>query len=201
MTKPVKNDNILPFTVTIRLKEYDTNCLMKIHQKKELTKEETLQELDTRKKEGHHVDERVNEAINAAHKLILLTLVDTESFYSLIWQDIPKTKFLTPPGNPRTLHDVAQRLVGLKTTFNKLCADSSDWFVKCQEIDAKFSYSHLGWVIIVEPNNREKEQTPKGTYYIYDGVHKTLVLAKRLILGETFYRPVETLLILPRPKQ
>jgi hypothetical protein len=44
----------------------------------------------------------------------------------------------------------------------------------------------------------EKRDSPDGTYYVYDGVHKSIVLAKKLLRNELEFKPVELLLLTPR---
>jgi hypothetical protein len=61
------------------------------------------------------------------------------------------------------------------------------------EIDSK-----LGWIALAVLLEAETRETPAGTYYIYDGVHKSIVLAKRLLRQEVQYKPLEALLLTPR---
>jgi hypothetical protein len=61
-----------------------------------------------------------------------------------------------------------------------------------------FDYDKLGLVALTTLNEQEKRETPAGNYYIYDGVHKSIVLGKRLLRGETEYEPVQVLLLTPR---
>lgn len=60
-----------------------------------------------------------------------------------------------------------------------------------------FDYGKVGLVTLTPLNESERRETPEGNYYIYDGVHKSIVLAKRLLRGETEYEPVQVLLLTP----
>ena len=92
-------------------------------------------------------------------------------------------------------------------TFEMLASDlgrpkeehDPDWFRVCTKINATFDFDRFGWITVVPANDNERRQTPGGSLYVYDGVHKTLVLSKRLVSGESQFRPVEALLVLPRP--
>ena len=73
-----------------------------------------------------------------------------------------------------------------------------DFFEKCVPINRCFDFRKFGWVAVVAATEQERDQSPLGSFYIYDGLHKTLVLAKRLLAGETTYQPIEALYLIPR---
>lgn len=54
------------------------------------------------------------------------------------------------------------------------------------------------FVAVVPANDAEGYQSPGRTFYIYDGVHRTLVLSHRLLSKQSSYHPVKALLITPR---
>jgi hypothetical protein len=66
------------------------------------------------------------------------------------------------------------------------------------DIDRAFDYGKVGLVGLTPVNGPERRETSAGSYYIYDGVHKSIVLAKRLLRGEIEYEPVQVLLLTPR---
>ena len=66
------------------------------------------------------------------------------------------------------------------------------------DIDRAFDYDKVGFVALTTLNEPEPRESPVGSYYLYDGVHKSIVLAKRLLRGETRYEPVQVLLLTPR---
>ncbi len=74
-----------------------------------------------------------------------------------------------------------------------------EWFEKCIAIDEAFDYSRFGFLALAHATESERKQSPRGTFYIYDGVHRTLVLAKRLLSRETNFQLLTALLIVPRP--
>ena len=65
-------------------------------------------------------------------------------------------------------------------------------------IDDRFDYSNVGCISLTPLNETESRETPSGTYYIYDGVHKSIVIAKKLLRRELGYRPLGALLLVPR---
>ena len=174
---------------------------------RQVSRTEVLHVLEERHRTGIHIDRRVFTAVDASTALFLVTLANEDSFLSLVWQQSDGVRLLAPHGRPRTLRDVAQRMREASSTFEMLASDlgrpkdehDPDWFRVCAKINAAFDFDRFGWVTVVPANDSERRQTPDGSLYIYDGVHKTLVLSKRLVSGETLFRPVEALLVLPRP--
>ncbi len=165
-----------------------------------------LQRFKSREARGHHVDPRLMKEVQAPGDLFLLTAEDEVSFLSLTWQEIDPTRLLTPGGQPRTLKDVAERMIRNSWTFAILAAPmglpptqhNPDAFVRFRERDATFSFSELDLVAIMPTNDAERRQSPDGTFYIYDGVCRTLVLAYKLLNRQINYQPVELLLLTPR---
>jgi len=155
---------------------------------------------------GFHVDSRLMQEIGKQGQLYVLRLEDQESYLSLIWQESDPARLLTPPGRPRTLRDVGKRFLECGHSFESLSRDLGhprtqhhpEWFAKCLPIDADFNYSKFGWVAIVSPNDSERNQSPAGSFYLFDGMHKTLVLTKHLLKGEITYQPIGALFLVPR---
>ncbi|HKZ53975.1 MAG TPA: hypothetical protein VJ123_00730 [Anaerolineales bacterium] len=147
---------------------------------------------------GLHVDARLFQEIRKPGQLSLVTLETDDEFLSLVWQAIDDTRPLAPHGQPRALRDCASRLSTFKWSFEVLVRAGYPWFRKCVPIDAAFAFEQFGWVAITPLVRDEQRGTPHGSYYIYDGVHKSIVLAKRLLCGEAQYAPTEALLLEPR---
>ena len=129
-------------------------------------------------------------------------------FLSLIWHEINDSRVLTPENESRTVLDVAQRMEEGNHTFESLSQYPSEpinqhdpcWFCRCVKIYNKFTYNKFGAMWLKEPKPDERKQSPSGTYYIYDGCHRSLVLGKRLLEGEK-YDPVKAILIDPKRKK
>ena len=154
--------------------------------------------LEKHQASGLHVDCRLWEEINAPGEMFLCTLGTKEEFLILVWQAIPQTYPLAPIGMPRTLRDCAERLSIYGWDFRHLIQEGFDWFGPCVSIDNGFDYGEMGLIALTLLNESERRETPAGSYYIYDGAHKSIVLAKRLLRGETEYQPVQILLLTPR---
>lgn len=167
---------------------------------------EVQNELATRQTAGHHVDQRLLTETSKPGDLYLLRLEDQDSFLSLIWQESDPARLLTPSGHSRTLREVAERVVRKNWTFEELSGDLGKsetqhhpkWFDPCARINREFDYAQFGWLALVPATDNERLQSPFGSFYLFDGMHKSLVLATRLLRGETQYRPVEALYLLPR---
>jgi hypothetical protein len=163
-----------------------------------VSSEEVLDKLRRHRAGGCHVDSRLFEEIQRPGRMYVLSLRAANEFFSLVWQSINAARPLVPVGQPRTLRDCAGRLAQYKWSFNRLVDAGYSWFGTCVDIDAGFDYSRFGWPALTLCNNSELQETPAGTYYIYDGVHKSIVLAKKLLNGEIEYKPLEALLLTPR---
>jgi len=167
---------------------------------------EVLARLSAREAIGHHVDDRLIREVNAPGKLCLFTLEDEKSFLSLIWQESDYTRLLTPRGQPRTLADVAGRMIENSWTFSSLSRPMGLMpmfhdpaaFESFETLDASFDISKFDFIAVTPANDSERRQSPSGTYYIYDGVHRALVFAYRVLSGQMEYHPVEVLLMTPR---
>lgn len=174
-----------------------------------IQKKEVLAKLILMKSTGNHVNEHLFRAVDSSKALFLISLEDSATFLSLIWQEISKSRLLTPNNESRILYDVTKRMLENSWTFEKLSANlglpkhqhNPEWFKTCFEIDKEFDFERFGWVTIVPATKYEQTQSPEGSFYIYDGAHKSLVLSKRLLRNETEFQPIEALYILPRPKK
>lgn len=173
-----------------------------------ILKKTALQELDDRRSAGNHIDNRLFTAIEKARGLYTFLLQDKTSFLSLIWHARDDSRLLTPDGSSRTLRDVAERMIANNWTFDKLSSNlgfpagqhNSEWFKKCLPINKHFNHALFGRIALVQANDDERKESPSGSFYIYDGTHKSLVLSKLLIVNKLEFDPVEALLILPRPQ-
>jgi hypothetical protein len=165
---------------------------------KTLTTTEVLDVLDQHRKAGLHVDARLFEEVLKPGALHLICLCCVNRFLELVWQSIDATRPLARASHPRTLDRCAQRLSGFDWKFQSLVDAGYPWFASCVEIDSQFNVARFGWLAVKPLTPSEKQETPGGTYYVYDGAHKSIVLAKKLLRRELEYLPVEALLLTPR---
>lgn len=147
---------------------------------------------------GNHVDERLLRELDAPGDRYLMTLRTEAEFFSLVWQSISYCRPLVLPGEPRTLRDCAFRLQRYGWSFQDLVNAGYPWFTRCDTIDKAFDFIRFHWIVLTPLTLDESRETPTGTHYVYDGVHKTLVLAKKLIRDGLQYRPLTALLLTPR---
>jgi hypothetical protein len=61
-----------------------------------------------------------------------------------------------------------------------------------------FTFARFGLVAVTPLVPSELTDTPHGSYYLYDGLHRAIVLAKKILRGEVLYVPVDALLLEPR---
>ena len=155
------------------------------------------------------INYRVRQAIQSRDHDFYKSKLNEDAFWSLAWHKIDDSRLLTPCDAPRTVWDVAKRVIE-KYDFEQLsqdlglpgCMHKPKWFSKCCEIDSCFRYNEFGIIWLVKANCDEKYKAPPSMkYYIYDGCHRSLVLGKRLLKEEIKYEPIEVVLINPRPKK
>jgi hypothetical protein len=154
--------------------------------------------LGAHQERGLHVDRRLQHEIHRPGRLSMITLEAADEFFSLVWQAIPDTGAIAPAGQPRSIFDCGSRLASFSWSFRALVMDGHQWFQKCIDIDEGFDSGKFGLIAITPLLADEQRVTPHGTYYVYDGVHKSIVLAKKLLRREMEYRPIEVLLLEPR---
>ncbi len=172
-----------------------------------MTWPEAMELMDATRAEQHHLDPKVDAALDAARELYQIHLQDDERFLSLIWPEAAGSRLLTPREEGRTLGDVAARLLANEWTFELLVGDMGlsavehepEYFGKCRYIDDNFDYGRFGTLMLAPATDEEHEQSPGGTFFIIDGVHRCLALAKRLLAQEEDYQEVQALLMIPRP--
>jgi hypothetical protein len=172
---------------------------------KKIINEEAKRVLLERAQKGLKIDKRLLDEVKKGD-LYLILLEDKHSFLSLIWHAIDDSRLLTPQGQPRTLRDVAQRLIDNSYNFSALSSNlglssgqhNPRWFDKCKRIDDDFDINKFGYIALTPATEDELRSSPTGTFYIYDGTHKSLVLAKRLLDKSIDFKPLECLLLIPR---
>jgi len=172
---------------------------------RELGKKELTDCLRNHRSKGFHVDKRLMREVISGGKYYLIELKDKESFLSLIWQEIDASRLLTPKNESRCLKDVANRFIKKNYSFTKLSNSmglppskhNPKWFQKCNQMYQSFDYEKFGVITVVPANDIERAQSPEGTFYVYDGIHKSLVLAVKLLEGYNFNK-VKAVLLIPR---
>ena len=153
------------------------------------------------------VDQRFKNLLDTdKHRYYTHQIEEINDFYNLIWCEIRATRILSN-GESRTLRDIANRFIECKLTFEDLVdgtvEDTSTykpgWYKKCLPINNGFEYENFGWLAVHDASQKEINQSPNGKYYIYDGSHKSLVLAIKLFTGEEEFQPVDVIYIDPKP--
>lgn len=165
------------------------------------TRETTVAEvvaLLERQRSMGNVDDRLVREAERPGTMFLGAIESPEQFLSLVWQSIPQARPLVPAGQPRTLKDCALRLAGFEWKFQTLVQQGYSWFQRCEDIDLHFDISRLGLIALTPLKQEEWQETPTGTFYIYDGVHRSVVVAKRLVRHEIEFLPQRFLLLTPR---
>ena len=88
---------------------------------------------------------------------------------------------LTPNDKSRTLEDVASRIIkeypddDSPIKLFKRLSDNEPWFDGCFITSARFDYRLLGELKIRPLNEKEKKDSPDGSFYLEDGNHRALV--------------------------
>ena len=69
------------------------------------------------------------------------------------------------------------------------------WFKGCIDIEQGFDFNAFGWLAIQDATRRESEESPDGSYYVFDGVHRSIVLAKLLVEQRIDFEPIKCLYV------
>ncbi|MCL5037348.1 MAG: hypothetical protein M1269_09570 [Chloroflexi bacterium] len=175
---------------------------------KKLASDDVKKMIDESERAGNHIDDRLKKAVKeTSNSFFQFIIEDKESFLSLIWQEISDTKYLTKD-KPRTLKDVANGIIDKKLTFERLASEPTlgeghkpEWFERCLKlkIDSEFDFKKFEFVTLVPATDDERKQSPSGSFNIYDGAHKSLVLSKLIIENKIDFQPIKALLLIPRP--
>lgn len=166
---------------------------------------EVKKRLEQEQTQGHPGDSRVTNALSQTDtKSFIVRFEDQESFFSLIWHNVDASRILSENGS-LLVGDVAQRMLDKGWTIEKLAEKEiqgkydPNYFRECLQIDREFNFSEFRLPTLVHPADSEKQRNPTGVFYLMDGTHRCLVLAKKLLLKEVEFQPVEGLLLVPRP--
>ena len=154
-----------------------------------------------------HVDYALDYAVRQARDIFSVQLKTSESFLHLLWPPCPEALWLTPEGQSRTVKDVAGRILNSGHSFEQLAEGhrklpddhDTEFFAKFPYLDENFDMQKFGLLALAALGEEEQSESPRANFYLYDGVRRSLVLAKRLLTGQSRYEPVNALLIIPRP--
>lgn len=181
---------------------------MKLFAKTAISKEVALEKLLAHG-EDYHVDSRVIREVKmdiVDEAFYECCLDDQDQFLSLIWCAIDESRLLTPDNKPRTIRHVVERMISNGWTPERLWTEpplikgehTPDWFIKCKSIIEDFDYTRFGWIVACSPTEEERRSTPTGSYYVFDGNNRSLVLGWLLLKKVISYEPVTLLIMEPR---
>ena len=112
------------------------------------------------------------------------------------WKLVEK---LTPKDKSRRLQDVVSRILTeypCKSPIEvfKHLSENESWFDGCFITSARFDYHLLGELKIRCLNEKERKDSPDGSFYLEDGNHRALVYLVFLHLGKIEeYKPVRAI--------
>jgi hypothetical protein len=147
-----------------------------------------------------------------ADRFLSIYIEKEPDFWRLIWQSVDLTRFLTPVGKCRTLRCVVDRLKPYNVSLEELAQPkarcditrNTDWFVPCMQLAQDFDWDRFESLGSIQqairvraPNPIERSECPDGTWYIKEGVHRTLVAAVLLDQKKISWRPFSVLRLEP----
>jgi len=89
-------------------------------------------------------------------------------------------------------------LNSFNNSFQKLVDQNHKWFTTCIDIDYNFDIDKFESLFLTLLKDCEGKESPEGTFYIFDGVHRSIVLAKKLLIDEIEYTPINAYILVPR---
>lgn len=159
--------------------------------------------------DGHHIDGRVRLLLEAGNPVEQISLTSPEEFLRLQFHANDASRLLTPACKPRTLKDVIDRMIVSNWNFELLTStldgfDRSchhpEWFEQCRWIEQTgFSFESFGSIFLMDLVHDEASQSPLANYSLYDGTHRSLVLASRVVQSSALYQPINAFVFRPRP--
>ena len=140
-----------------------------------------------------------------------ITSLSQAEFLSLQLRDQGSSKCLTPAGASHALSDVVKLMKHNGWTFSSLASEDLDtnqvprnpeWFMSCAEIYADFDMSKLGDLAVHPRKGFKKIAVQDGKYIpsyheIYEGQHRALVFAQKLLDGEVEWSELSILYLYP----
>ena len=159
---------------------------------------------------GHHVDNRVKRLLESGNPVISERIENGKQFLRLLYHDNQRVSgFLTPYHAPRTLRDVIARIESLglnmltvarRTPSIPTELHDPQWFLGSQRLyENGFKFSNFGRLFLMDLIQEEQAWSPNAYSSIYDGTHRSLVLAWLLIHREIEFQPVDCFIFRPRP--
>ncbi len=168
-------------------------------------KAELSNKLNELNNSGLHVNNKVIKAIKNAINIKKIMLSEDE-FFNLVWIQINGVRILSEKNKPRTLKDIVNKMnknnydfqfLASNQIFDQINHDLS-WFEKCNNIYANFNFNKFKYLFLYSLNENERSSSPNGSYYLFDGNHKSLVYAKKIIDGDLKYKEIKAYMIEPR---
>ncbi|MDA1353817.1 MAG: hypothetical protein O3A01_05020 [bacterium] len=149
---------------------------------------------------------------------ILSTCLDSDYFYTIILEDLASIHALMLPftttfdwlftakerKKKHSAIEIAKTLIEKGHTFNSILeshtisAKDKQWFNACTTIYDQFDMARLSWPIIIPINNQERSKFPHATFRLYNGFHRLIVYAYKVLKNEIPEAPIECLLVGPR---
>jgi hypothetical protein len=146
--------------------------------------------------------------IEEAEYLFPLTVCDERVFRNLI----PTTWVLEENERPRTLERIVGRLRDRGLTWAQLAAapppiQQAEWYQRVQALYDGFDWDRMGPVFVTPVKGWRREgqtvgdelgPSPTASFSLVSGLHCSLAAMTRIEEKTTAFRPVESILVLPR---
>jgi hypothetical protein len=166
-----------------------------------------IEELSYKRRNNFKVDSRLEKAIAIVEPSdISMHSLNRETFLNIEFPEMGVSRVLTPLGESRTLLDVVNRMKSSGLGFASFCDSSVNtsesydprWFEECKRIYNNFEYSKVCSVFVHGLSESSLRQSPTATFGIFDGTHRSLVLAYKLIVENFEFQDIRAF-VLPSP--
>jgi hypothetical protein len=151
-------------------------------------------------------DVRVAEALKGAASGAACELA-LDDLMGLCWQDTRDVRILiTPPGISRSVGAVAHRFLERGLTWQSLITNAVEgeyspaWFGPCLQYANGQRDLHAGELLLVPTTTDEHRDAGQAHWYVWDGIHRSLVAAVEHLAGRRAYRPLNAIVVRPRPR-
>jgi hypothetical protein len=147
----------------------------------------------------------------AGYRIGWATIETAGDLFALKIRDQKPVKRLLDAAPSHCLGEVVQQMINKNWTFQQLVDEAADketkeWFAKCVVRESDFSLDKMG-PLAIHPRKGLKENAPDlkssvkvtdlNPFEFYEGQHRALVLAKKLLEGGIQFTPLTAIYLYP----
>ncbi len=167
-----------------------------------------IKEVAERRSKGFHIDDRIVKTIELPDRspVSQVSLKSKDDFLRLQYHDNDASWIFIPSGFPRTLKDCVEGMLDKKLTPQKLAHDFGPpeahraWFADKLSIYTNFDYNSFYSLFLLNFSGADRRTSAEANYIIFDGQHRSLFLAYKLMEEHVEFSPINAYLFSDRDR-